>query len=529
MDRFYLETYVSEGRTADRVVDLDELLEADRAADTRMAALGLAETESRLLVLGGPGSGKTTLMKAAFRQALTVEPVAHLPLFVKLRDYRSADGGVRSLLRQSLAPCRLPDEEAFLDTSLAEGRLWLLLDGLDEVATSEIDDLTRELAALFDLSPDSRFVVTSRFGAMSLWLEGFTEVEMSPLSTDQVGHFVALWFEDDGEKARQCLRLLFSAPEMEELASTPLFLTLICLAYQRTLSVPPTRTQAYADSLTALLERWDAKRGIARENPFRYMTIDLKRQLLSRVAAKGFDHGQRVWRQDDLEHEISAFLDEATPETVSAANVLEGLQVHHGVMQEVASRYWAFSHQGFQEYFAAFHAAQYRDGRVRETLLGHLMDEGWSEVLVIFSAMLPDGQEWMEELTDTVLGSLHELQLQGKAADARRALAVRTWTTPVDPEADRHLSGRATAHGPRPSARCRPERVAGLRAQRGGVGHGVGSGGGAGALLHRGGDARRSDRSPRRCGCGGVGRLLREPSAGARQVHDGGRGLDDRK
>lgn len=49
------------------------------------------------------------------------------------------------------------------------------------------------------------------------------------------------------------------------MASTPLLLVLLCLAYEENLTFPQNRSELYKDAIQALLKKWDTSRGIQRD------------------------------------------------------------------------------------------------------------------------------------------------------------------------------------------------------------------------------------------------------------------------
>lgn len=103
-----------------------------------------------LAVVGGPGTGKTTLLRHAARQACRQEPtrktrnepLRNVPVLLYLREHAGAitadpSVSVAALARKRFATAPLSEPAGWLDRQLRAGRCLVLLDGLDEVARKE--------------------------------------------------------------------------------------------------------------------------------------------------------------------------------------------------------------------------------------------------------------------------------------------------------------------------------------------------------------------------------------------------------
>ncbi len=203
-------------------------------------------SKRRLLLLGQPGSGKTTALLHLANLLVTQARAsvdAPVPFFVNLSKYN------RPTLSSLDAQAARQDEK--FDEWLAEemagvpgmrketARQWIaagavaaLLDGLDEFN----DDHRHELARLINFSFLQRHnsmvvVVCSRTNDYQLLrgtenriqLEG--AVELLPLTESQIGEYLA------SAKAADLRDAIFADPSLRELAKTPLTLSMLALAY----------------------------------------------------------------------------------------------------------------------------------------------------------------------------------------------------------------------------------------------------------------------------------------------------------
>jgi hypothetical protein len=193
------------------------LLEAERI-EQKVPLQELLPRHPRIVVLGDPGSGKTTFLKyvalalaegpAAARDRLgldvDVDPEARpwLPVLFPIAAYVEALKGNPNLALADFWPHyfrgrALPDLGPLLRRELKAGRCLLLLDGLDEVgspgdrkmAVGRLTDLVRAYRG-------NRFVVTSRVAGYEqapLSGDAFTHLTIQPFDDEDVARFARQW------------------------------------------------------------------------------------------------------------------------------------------------------------------------------------------------------------------------------------------------------------------------------------------------------------------------------------------------
>ena len=94
----------------------------------------------RCMILGGPGTGKTTLMKSLVtsiihkRSHQTLNDL--IPVFVVLRNLAKKQHTVKDAVIAALADHHFPGADDFVESSLDAGKMIIVLDGLDEVGAS---------------------------------------------------------------------------------------------------------------------------------------------------------------------------------------------------------------------------------------------------------------------------------------------------------------------------------------------------------------------------------------------------------
>jgi predicted NACHT family NTPase len=253
-----------------------------RVRERRIPGLEAVEKHRRLMVLGKPGAGKTTFLKYLGMQCITGGFAAdRVPFFVTLKDFAETDDRP-SLVDYLSRLSGLPD----VSPLLLAGRSLILLDGLDEVREEDTARVIREIRDTADRSGASQFVITCRIAAKEYTFERFTQVEVTDFNPQQIVTFAENWFRlrDDLPKAKTFVARLKENERIQELASNPLLLTLLCLIFGDGSDFPRNRADLYEEGVKILLKKWDVKRNIQRDELYKKLDVQRREDFLSYLA-----------------------------------------------------------------------------------------------------------------------------------------------------------------------------------------------------------------------------------------------------
>jgi predicted NACHT family NTPase len=382
-----------------------------QAREIRIPGLDAVEKHRRLMVLGKPGAGKSTFLKYLAMQCITGGFAADkVPFFVTLKDFAETEKSPSLLeyLAEKLSTIQSPPSEGgfrgitnytIVDQLLSSGRSLILLDGLDEVREEDTVRVIREMRNTADRFGESQFVITCRIAAKEYIFERFTEVEVADFNGEQIATFAENWFraKNDLSKAKTFVTQLEQNRPIQELARSPILLTLLCLVFGESGDFSSNRADLYEEGVKILLKKWDAKRNIQRDELYKKLDIQRREDLLSHLALQTFQQKEYFIKQRRLEGYIADFIGnlrevDSEPEAlrIDSEAVLRSIQAQHGLLVERARGIYSFSHLTFQEYFTAREIVATNQ---IDFLVARIGENRWREVFLLTVGMLRNADE----------------------------------------------------------------------------------------------------------------------------------------
>ncbi|MEG4145920.1 NACHT domain-containing NTPase [Microcoleus sp. Pol12B5] len=378
-----------------------------KVCQKRVPGLDAVKSHSKLMVLGKPGSGKTTFLKHIAIQCDRAKFESNkIPIFISLKNFAEITNlDLLEYISDEIASYGV-EARSQTESVLSQGRGLILLDGLDEVPELDSDAVVRQIRQFVQKYYNNQFIITCRIAAAKYRFhdEAFTCVEVADFNCKQTAAFAKNWFaafsqnlEAGKTLASQFVETLTlqKNQQIRELAVTPILLNLTCLVFQAKADFPSNRAKLYEEGMEIMLRKWDETRGIQRDEVYRDLNFSRKQHLLAFVAAITFEHGDYFFEKNTVQQLIADYLanlPDATTDRVQlemdSEVVLKAIEAQHGLLVERARGIYSFSHLTFQEYLTATEIVHNSPPQALGKLVSHLTEKRWREVLLLAVGML---------------------------------------------------------------------------------------------------------------------------------------------
>jgi serine/threonine protein kinase len=186
-----------------------------------------------LLILGEPGAGKTTTLLQLTRDLLKqaeLDTDHPIPVVFNLSSWMNEKQSIHQWLVFELNT-KYQVSKAIAQSWLEKGELLLLLDGLDEVSQKRRSACVSAINTFYQEHGTTELVVCSRiqdYQALSTRLNLQAAICLQPLSLEQIHQY----FQEAGSELSVIQTALAEDKTLQELAKSPLMLSIMTLAYQ---------------------------------------------------------------------------------------------------------------------------------------------------------------------------------------------------------------------------------------------------------------------------------------------------------
>ncbi|MFE6039782.1 NACHT domain-containing protein [Streptomyces sp. NPDC056452] len=349
-----------------------------------------------LLLVGAPGTGKTTLLRQTALTAVAgrLKSPRRTPVLLRLgalaTDVAQApELSLGDVAHSSLGELRSKVGAGWFERRLRNGRCLVLLDGLDEVPDP---DRRRAVSAWIEAQtaryPRNDFLITSRpFPEARQLLPAARMLTLQPLTDQQVAQFVKRWLSNNPASLRHpstrgavpgtgvLLDRLRDRSDLFELASNPMLLSLLMSSFRLTGQLPGNRTALYGEVFKQALSR---HRSPAEDFPD--LSPSRKERVVRVLALAMLQQGTEYASEAECSRMIEKTLRRSG--AVNTKRFLE-VMVEDGILVRRDGRAYAFFHRAFQDFLAAQQIAAQGSFRL---LVEHMESPRWRDVILTWAS-----------------------------------------------------------------------------------------------------------------------------------------------
>lgn len=367
--------------------------------------LALLQKERGLVLLGDPGAGKSTFLKAlalllAAGRGGELGLAGRVPFLVPIAGYAEAlakgsarlDRFIASDFKEHVGDL---DVGGLLETTLAAGRALILLDGLDEVRERALQrQVVARVQDFFSLHSQvgNKFVVTSRlvgYREVRPTAQGLVEATLLDFEDEEIEEFLSKWVAvqermvlgdtraaagSAERQRRELAEALARNPAVRSLAANPLLLTILALMKRQGVSLPEQRAKLYDTYVRTLLESWNTVRSLRGLPVVERSAADLLKVLAPLALwihesspGVGLVRRSEVLRQLDTIYREERGLTDSEAARAAAEAFLRDVN-ESCLLLERGNGLFGFLHLTFLEYLAGYALAKL-DQQGTETLL----------------------------------------------------------------------------------------------------------------------------------------------------------------
>ena len=358
----------------DVYIDLDIELEArrkrcaDEVESKKKINEVLIENEhcNHIIILGGPGAGKTTTVKHICQTILRdeIDFSYCFPILINLRDIQDNES-IYSTLKNILSIEIFVKEKdktfnidnvnlraKYINSYLNSLKTVLILDGFDEIKPTRVDAFFQEIKSLMSNLSSSMVILTSRSPSYNYSIDNSIEYEICDLNTKQIEEFTKKWFNNQDTSDIFLAELRNS--KFYDLSLRPLTLAHLCAIYERTGKFYDKPKSIYKKLVRILIEEWDEQRNITRESEYANFDNEQKFEFLTQFA---FDltvnYSHKIYSEDAFLATYERIYEDYNLPYNDRKKVIKEIESHNGIIVKSAYDQYEFVHKSMQEYLSA--------------------------------------------------------------------------------------------------------------------------------------------------------------------------------
>jgi len=391
-----------------------------------------------MIILGGPGTGKSLLIKSIICELFSdpnehvfhKELYYHIPFRIELRRYlawkKNTNTTFIDYITFKLKESYINDvTNKHLTSILNNHPSILFFDGLDEIfEPKDKEIIVTEIMNFSSKFSQAKILITSRIvGYDDIKLSSdFKELFIQEFDNNQIKNYIARWYEYylsgienkefRNKETNTCHHQILEL--QDELKRNPLLLSLIVIIFSSVKEIPKSKLQIYESCTNTVIDEWDSKKQdmLVSIDP---ELIRYKTTLFAELAYWEYERSSSKSRFSITQSQVIEFLSDIIISKIKLSDDFLIAKKHAEdflMYAEKRSLYFdnEFTHKTFREYFTALwiymnFEKKHKMEKRNEIILKYMDNSYWIVVLELLISMIDNNQadnEVMSSLLESI-------------------------------------------------------------------------------------------------------------------------------
>jgi len=343
---------------------------------------------SNVLITDTAGMGKSTLMKKIFLEA--INEVNGIPIFIELRRLTKNKKLIQEIQEQLNSANKNFDVDLLMEL-ICGGGFIIILDGYDEIALSDRDQVTSDIQDFISKNTKNSFFITSRPEKALTSFGNFHEFKIDPLTRKKAFELLRK-YDNQGTISSLLIKKLQEQDmrNIEEFLINPLLVSLLFTAFEHKQAIPFKKYLFYRQVYDANFENHDLTKGESYvRDKYCKLEIDDFHRVMRHLGFNCFKLQRIEFTKDELLKLLSEAKEFCAGLKFNESDfLLDILKTVPLFAQD--GNYYRWSHKSLQEYFAAqfiYLDSKEKQDLILKTLYNHFNLEKFINVLDLYYDM----------------------------------------------------------------------------------------------------------------------------------------------
>jgi len=416
-----------------REYSYDMLKPNDQKINKDLEIKDIIEKYSRIVILGPPAIGKTTVLKNYILRMLEQNDLRIFPIFIRLIDYvkyiQKNNQSLEEYFDSFFATAGFSSH--FINDQLRAGSCLIGFDGLDEVLDLSVRMLVAREIDEFVASygRNNIIIVTSRVEGYrdSPLANGFEHFIIKKFDNSQISEFIDKWYKatekeklnDDNNNSQKLKTSLTKAllrdRQLFELARVPLLLKMICLINNHQVVLPKNKAELYILTLDTLLEYWEKSKGLDLEEFSVNVTISQIKNILKNLAQYFIEQKLQTLNRYQFVHFIKKELKTIGISESIIEDVLtefsRSVTERSGLILELKPNEYGFVHESIKDFLFAIKISEKKVTEIFDFFKPMLHSERNREIITMVAIVLGnEDKERSNKFLEYILNSATQFE-----------------------------------------------------------------------------------------------------------------------